>query len=119
MVDHIIEVLIFIFSLIITWVIVSVPVWLSAKLFSSHASLGKAMLATFLALLIFFLLARLISPLSHLLGLLIGFVAVLWVFKEIFDVGWLSALGIAIVTFIITIILLIILAAVGLGLGLL
>ncbi|ABP94752.1 MULTISPECIES: hypothetical protein [Metallosphaera] len=119
MAHPLIGILIFILSLIIAWVIASVPVWLSAKLFSSKASLGKAMVATFVGILAFLILDRLISPFSHLIALIVGFIAVLWVFKTIFDVGWLSSLGIAIVAFVITMIILVILAAIGLGLSLL
>ncbi|WP_246263789.1 hypothetical protein [Metallosphaera tengchongensis] len=112
-------IIIFIISIIITWIIASVPVWLSAKLFSSKASLGKAMVATLVGLIAFFVLDRVISPFSHFIALIIGFLAVLWVFKTVFDVGWLSSLGITIVAFIITIVILVILAVLGLGLSLL
>ncbi|WP_252896781.1 hypothetical protein [Metallosphaera hakonensis] len=82
-----IGILIFILSLFISWIIASVPVWLSAKLFSSKASLGKALIATFVGLLIFLILDRLISPFSHLIALLVGFVGILWIFKIVFDVA--------------------------------
>ncbi|MCG2909014.1 MAG: hypothetical protein L7G92_00230 [Stygiolobus sp.] len=81
------------------------------------------MAATLLSIIVFavivfifaFISAIIGIPILSLLGIVLGFIGVLAVYKALFDVGWLGALGIAFVAFIISIIISLILAALGLG----
>ncbi|BBD73863.1 hypothetical protein HS1genome_2252 [Sulfodiicoccus acidiphilus] len=82
-------------ALFVSWLVASIPVWVGAKLFSASASIGKAMVATLVALIVFFLLVTITSPLLSTFSLVVGFLGVLLVFKAIFSVGWGGALGIA------------------------
>lgn len=103
---------------VITWVIVTIPVWLASKFFSKNSSFLRALLATFAAVIIFAIIYGIFAVIKlPLLGVLLGFIGILFVFKNVFEVGWLGALGIAIMTFIITIIISVILAVL-LGIGL-
>ena len=116
----IIEVII---GFLVAWIIASIPVWLASKLFSNESSFPRAMAATLLSIIVFavivfifvFISAIIGIPILSLLGIVLGFIGVLAVYKAIFDVGWLGALGIAFVAFIISIIISLILAALGLG----
>ena len=116
----IIEVII---GFLVAWIIASIPVWLASKLFSNESSFPRAMAATLLSIIVFgvivfifaFISAIIGIPILLLLGIVLGFIGVLAVYKALFDVGWLGALGIAFVAFIISIIISLILAALGLG----
>jgi hypothetical protein len=116
----IIEVII---GFLVAWIIASIPVWLASKLFSNESSFPRAMAATLLSIIVFavvvfifaFISAIIGIPILSLLGIVLGFIGVLAVYKALFDVGWLGALGIAFVAFIISIIISLILAALGLG----
>lgn len=116
----IIEVII---GFLVAWIIASIPVWLASKLFSNESSFPRAMAATLLSIIVFavivfifaFISAIIGIPILSLLGIVLGFIGVLAVYKALFDVGWLGALGIAFVAFIISIIINLILAALGLG----
>ena len=116
----IIEVII---GFLVAWIIASIPVWLASKLFSNESSFPRAMAATLLSIIVFGVIVFIFAfisviigiPILSLLGIVLGFIGVLAVYKAIFDVGWLGALGIAFVAFIISIIISLILAALGLG----
>ena len=116
----IIEVII---GFLVAWIIASIPVWLASKLFSNESSFPRAMAATLLSIIVFGVIVFIFAfisviigiPTLSLLGIVLGFIGVLAVYKAIFDVGWLGALGIAFVAFIISIIISLILAALGLG----
>ncbi|AWR93532.1 hypothetical protein [Acidianus brierleyi] len=93
-------------SLIIAWIIISFPIWISAKFFNSSASLGKAMIATIAGLIVFYILSAIFGLiLPFPIPQIIGFLGILWVFKNIFNVGWGGAFGIAILAAIIIIII--------------
>ncbi|MCQ5377141.1 MAG: hypothetical protein NO516_03725 [Candidatus Methanomethylicia archaeon] len=92
-------------ALLIIWVIVSLPVYLIAKIITGgRATLGQAMGATLLGPIVYvvvsFFAAALLSLLGGLpaaaLAALIAFVAWLWLYKSIFRTGWAQALLIAI-----------------------
>lgn len=109
--------LILLLSILLSWIIALVPVWLSSKLFSASSTFGKATVATLLSVILFILIDALVSRVSQPLALLLGLLSIVWLFKVIFDVGWGKAFGIAVVSFVMTVIILVILAAVGLGLS--
>ncbi|EZQ02050.1 MULTISPECIES: hypothetical protein [Acidianus] len=104
----------------IAWIIISIPIWLSAKFFSSKDSFGKALIASLASVLIFEIIVGIFDFIHlHLIGLILGFIGMLGVFKAIFDVGWLGALGIAILSFIIAFVIIALLAIIGLSIPLL
>lgn len=112
-----------IIGFIISWIIISIPVWLASKVFSNESSFPRAMAASLLSIIVFAIIIAIFAfiavilglPLIVLLGIVLGFIGVLGVYKSVFDVGWLGAFGIAILAFIITIVINVILDAIGLG----
>lgn len=95
-----------IIGLIVLWVIVSIPVWIAAKLLTlGRAKFTRAMLVTavgpIIYAIVFFISATLLTAaignltLPVIIAFIVAFVAWIWVFKKGFDTGWLRALGIA------------------------
>jgi hypothetical protein len=102
--------LILIVGLIILWVAVSIPVYFAGKIIKGwKASFGDAMVATFggeLAyFLIFYLISILLGPVigatATAIGFILAIVAWLAVYRGAFNTGWLGALGIVIVAWIV------------------
>jgi hypothetical protein len=109
-----------IIGLIILWIIVSIPVWLAGKAVAgSKASFGDALLATLAgpivyALVVFvvdFALGGIIGSVAYVFGYILALIAWIWVFKASFGTGWLKAILIAILAWIIFIALSIIIGA--------
>ncbi|NIM46035.1 MAG: hypothetical protein GTO54_10495 [Nitrososphaeria archaeon] len=109
-----VDLFIFLIGLIILWAIVSIPVYLSAKIVTGgRASFGGAMGATLLGPLVYFIvlfgvsffLGSVIGGSSFVWALILAFLAWVAVFKSVFETGWLGALGIAILAVVIFIIL--------------
>ena len=101
--------------LLIIWIIVSIPVYISAKIFTGgRATILQSMLATLVGSILYVLVTVIISFFinSTIISSLISFLFYLWVFKSIFNVGWIQAAGIAILAIVFTIIIQIILAGV-------
>lgn len=101
-------------GLVILWAVISIPVWLAAKLVTGgKASLGSAMAATLLGPIVYvivlfaadLLLGVFIGGSAFFWGFLLAFLAWLGVYKAVFDTGWLGALGIAVLAVIVFIIL--------------
>jgi hypothetical protein len=101
-----------IISLLALWIIVSIPVWVAAKILAmGRVSFSRAMLVTALgpivSAIVFFIFAALLtaiigdSTLPVIIGLIVAFVAWIGVFKTGFHTGWLRALGIAILAVIV------------------
>jgi hypothetical protein len=95
-----------IIGLIVLWVIVSIPVWIAAKLLTlGRAKFTRAMLVTavgpIIYAIVFFISATLLTvaignlTLPVIIAFIVAFIAWIWVFKKGFDTGWLRALGIA------------------------
>jgi len=109
--------------LILAWIIGSIPVYLAAKLFGSDASflraMGAVLLSGIVAVIIIIIFAFIsIAYKSFILsisGLIIAFIAVLGVYKSMFNVGWGAAFGIIIVAIIIAFIFNLILSLFGIG----
>jgi hypothetical protein len=111
------ELFIVLVALIILWVVVSVPVWIAARIVTSgrqeKASFGEAMGATLAGAIVYALVAlvsyvflhALIGGYAVILAAILAIVAWLGVYKSIFKVGWLGALAIAILAAIVLIIL--------------
>jgi hypothetical protein len=94
-------------GLVVLWIIVSIPVWIAAKILTlGRAKFTRAMLVTAVGPIIYgvaFLASAVILSVAFgdngwliILAYVIAFVAWIGVFKKGFDTGWLRALGIAI-----------------------
>ena len=101
-------------GLIILWIIVSIPVWLAGKAVTGgKATFGEAMLATLAGPIVYFIvsflvgyfLSSLIGAVAFAFGYLLALIAWIWVFKASFRTGWLRAIGIAVLAWVIFIIL--------------
>ena len=101
-----------IIGLLVLWIIVSIPVWVAAKILAmGRVSFSRAMLVTALgpivSAVVFFIFAALLTAivgdptLPVIIGLIVAFVAWIGVFKRGFHTGWLRALGIAILAIIV------------------
>ena len=99
-------------GLFVLWIIVSIPVWVAAKVLTmGRVSFSRSMLVTALgpivSAIVFFLFAALLtaiigdSTLPVIIGLIVAFIAWIGVFKRGFHTGWLRALGIAILAIIV------------------
>ncbi len=100
-----------IIGLLVLWIIVSIPVWIAAKILTrGRVKFSRAMLVTALGpiiyAIVFFLFAALLtaivgdSTVPIITGFIVAFIAWIGVFKKGFDTGWLRALGIAILAII-------------------
>lgn len=103
-----------IIGLIILWIIVSIPVWLAAKaLTGGRASFGGALLATLAGPIVYFVVTWLVSyflgaaigSTAYVFGWLLALLAWIWVYKASFETGWLRAILIAILAWIIFVVL--------------
>jgi hypothetical protein len=101
-----------IIGLLVLWIIVSIPVWIAAKILTrGRVKFNRAMLVTALGpviyAIVFFLFAALLtaivgdSTVPIITGFIVAFIAWIGVFKKGFDTGWLRALGIAILAIIV------------------
>lgn len=101
-----------IIALLILWIIVSIPVWVAAKILTvGRVKFSRAMLVTAVGPLIyaivFFISATVLSSaigdltMPIIIGFIIAFIAWIWVFKRGFHTGWIRALGIAILAIVI------------------
>ncbi len=101
------------------WVIVSIPVYISARILTvGRVGFGRAMLATFVGplmfIVVFFVSFVLLGSASNdpsIIGIafILSIIAWLATFKVIFNTGWLRTIGIVIIAVIIFIIVAIIL----------
>ena len=94
-------------GLVVLWIIVSIPVWIAAKILTlGKARFTRAMLVTAIGPIIYAIVflasAAILSAAFGENGWLaaaafvIAFVAWIGIFKKGFDTGWLRALGIAV-----------------------
>ena len=113
----IITVIITIVSLVIMWAIISVPVWLSAKILTSgRARFGRAKLVTVIGPIVYALVliisTSFVSPalgnrlsIIMLLGTVLALLAWIYVFKKGFETGWIRAAAIAVLAIIVFVII--------------
>jgi hypothetical protein len=101
-------------SLLILWIVVSIPVWLAGKAITGgKASFGDALLATLAGPIIYFVVTFLvdfflgaaIGANAFVFGYILALIAWIWVYKASFQTGWIRAILIAILAWIIFIIL--------------
>lgn len=101
-----------IIGLLVLWIIVSIPVWIAAKILTrGRVKFSRAMLVTALGpiiyAIVFFIFAALLTAIvgdptvPSIIGFIVAFIAWIGVFKKGFDTGWLRALGIAILAIIV------------------
>ncbi len=112
--------LITIIGLIILWIIVSIPVWLAGKAVTGgKATFGEAMIATLFGPIVYavtviivgYLLGSLIGSTAYIIALILALITWIWVYKASFRTGWLGAIAIAILAWIIFVVISIIFGA--------
>ncbi len=94
--------------LIIVWAVASIPVYVSAKILTSGKStLFQSMVATLFGSIVYVIALAIIHLIlrSFIISFLIAYLLYIWVFKSIFGVGWLKAIGISILAIIFTLII--------------
>jgi hypothetical protein len=107
-----IVVLALIAALIILWAIVSIPVWLAAKIITrGKARFTRAMLVTAVGPvvygIVFFISNAALAATGGFVfvSFILAFIAWIAVFKYGFDTGWLRALGIAVLATVVFIVI--------------
>lgn len=101
-----------IIGLIALWIIVTIPVWIAAKILTlGRAKFTRAMLVTAIGpivyAIVFFISAAMLtvalgdSTIPAIIAFILAFVAWIGVFKKGFDTGWIRALGIAILAIVV------------------
>lgn len=114
--DLVLTTLVVIFGLIIMWIVVSIPVYLAAKLVTlGKARFTRAMLVTAVGpviyAIVFFLSNAALSAtlgqqfLIAVISFILAFIAWIGVFKLGFETGWIRALGIAFLAVIVFVII--------------
>jgi len=102
--------IILIVGLIIIWIAVSIPVYFAGKIIKGwKASFGDAMVATLGGALVYiivfyvvsFALGSIIGAAATAIGFVLALVAWLAVYRGAFNTGWLGALGIVILAWIV------------------
>jgi hypothetical protein len=103
-----------IISLVILWIVISIPVWLAGKAIAgSKATFGDALLATLagpivyalVTFLVDFFLSGLIGSVAIVFGYILALISWIWVFKASFQTGWLRAIAIAVLAWVMFIVL--------------
>ena len=101
-----------IIGLIALWIIVTIPVWIAAKILTlGKARFTRAMLVTAVGpivyAVVFFISAAVLTialgdpTIPALIAFIIAFIAWIGIFKKGFDTGWIRALAIAILAIIV------------------
>jgi hypothetical protein len=101
-------------SLLILWIIISVPVWLAGKAVTiGEATFGDALLATLAGPIIYavvtylvdLFLSAFIGSMAFVFGLILALIAWIWVYKASFQTGWIKAILIAFLAWVMFIVL--------------
>jgi hypothetical protein len=110
-----VESLIMIVVLLIGWIILSIPLWLAAKVLTGgDATMGKAMLGMLLGGLVFLFAYAVVyiftdiftsAGVAMLVASIIGFLSFLGLYKVLFKVGWIIAFVIAILAVIFAVVM--------------
>ena len=101
-----------IIGLIVLWIIVTIPVWIAAKILTlGKAKFTRAMLVTAVGpvvyAIVFFISAAVLAAafgdptIPAVIAFIIAFIAWIGVFKKGFDTGWIRALAIAILAIVV------------------
>ena len=109
-----------IIGLVVAWIVISIPLYLAAKVVAGRrATFGKALLASligpvveYLFLFVFILfLTPFIGVAAIPIALILAIIILIYVYASIFSTSWLGVLGFAIISFIISFIIIGIFAA--------
>ncbi len=104
------SILIFVVGLIIIWIIVSIPVYIAAKILTEgNSTLGDAMVATLFGpivyvvtlFLVYYSIGFVVGFAAYVSALILAFIAWVGVFKASFKTGWLRAFAIAIIAILV------------------
>ncbi|MCY0852116.1 MAG: hypothetical protein OWQ34_05195 [Thermoplasma acidophilum] len=95
----------FVIAIILTLIIASVPVWIAGKFVSKRSTFGQAMAATLLSIIIFYIFFFVFSLFTPFIGMIFGFIGSLWVFKEVYRIGWIDSLALAIIAIFIAVVI--------------
>ena len=99
---------------IILWILTSLPLYFASKvLVHNRSQFVRALVGTFFGVAIFLFFLFLFSFLFPPMGLIMGFVGILFVLMVVFRIGVAKAFVMAILTFIVYAVLLFVLAIVG------
>jgi hypothetical protein len=99
---------------IILWILTSFPLYLASKiLVHERSQIVRALAGTFFSAATFLFFLFLFSFLFPPMGLIMGFVGILFVLMIVFQIGLTKAFVMAILTFIVYAVLLLLLAVVG------
>ena len=102
--------LVTIIGLIVLWIIVSIPVWLAGKAITGgKGTFGDALLATLFGPIVYaitlivvdYFLGSLIGSAAYIIALILALITWIWVYKASFKTGWLGAIAIAILAWVI------------------
>jgi len=99
------------------WIISSIPIYLAAKVFNSDVSFSRTLGATLISGIIVGIIVIISFYISKIYGvsllpiveMVIAFIAILGVYKSVFNVGWGASFGILVIAVIIMIIFVLIL----------
>ena len=99
-----------IISLIILWIVISIPVWLAGKAITGgKATFGGALLATLAGPIVFAIVTFVVDffPRFRCFHLRIHstLIAWIWVYKASFNTGWIKAILIAILAWVLFVVL--------------
>lgn len=96
-------------GLILTWVVIAIPTYFAAKLIvGNKATIWRAMITTLIGPIIyglFLFFGSLISfliPSLTVVAAIVAFLAWVWVFRRFFRTSWLRAIGIDVLSTIIS-----------------
>ena len=100
---------VFTVGLIIIWIIVSIPVYIAAKLVMPEASFQDTLVATIFGPIMYviilfgadYFIGAVVGSQGYILALVLAFVAWVFVFKVSFRTGWLRALVIALMAILV------------------
>jgi hypothetical protein len=103
----ILNVAIFVTSVIVMWIIISFPLYLASKLVVKQRSeLVRALVASFLGIVAFILFAFIFGPIFPPLALIAGFIGTLLVMAGVYGIGLIKSLFLTIVAFLIFVLIL-------------
>jgi hypothetical protein len=108
-------VVVYVIGLIVLWIVISVPVYFAGRAVKGRtASFGDALGATLggviVYYIVFFVVAFFLGAVIGVTGadvfaLFLGLIAWLAVFRAAFDTGWLGAIGIVVIAWLILLVL--------------
>lgn len=123
----VIGLIIAIIVLLVAWVIVSIPLWLAARVMTEgKATMGAAMLGMLLGGIVFVIVYAITylatdiftdSNIAVIVAVIISFLAFLGLYKMLFNAGWLRTLAIAILAIVFTVIILFIIGVILVAVG--